>query len=167
MRTCTALRLWAASSSGGGLLALLGFFLPWLLAPTGLPGGVAVSGWRAILGLLTVGQAQEDFPLFTALVLTMVLLPLIAALVSAGLGLLALAGKTASWVPLAQRRAASAGVFLTALNLAFFEAVFAPLGQAETSASTMSWLIPGVGIWLMLVGFLAVLVSSLLLCRSR
>ncbi|HEY7349886.1 MAG TPA: hypothetical protein VH599_16330 [Ktedonobacterales bacterium] len=166
MSQSSSARTWAIVSVVGGALALIGFFVPWFFA-TGAPEGeFTVSGWRLFLA---VPQAIQEDIFFTPGFIIITLLPLVVLLSALAIlvgGFLKLIGRSARWLTVLQPWAAGLGLLYLVLGVAAFELLFQALASFDVPNPDAA-LFPGVGVWLMFVGFVVTLVASLRSLRER
>jgi hypothetical protein len=158
-------RPWPLISLMGGVLALIGYFLPWFLSSENAPNAGNVSGLGLVLNMFDVFQQGSGSPILF-FVLAILLLVGLAALAQISLAIVALSGRLTRRAVSAQIGIAIAGLALLALAVAFFSVVVSALANLDTGNASGGLLIPGFGAWLIVVGFLDGLVSGILLRRS-
>ena len=153
-------RTWTIVSVVGSALALIGFFVPWFFATGSPPGGFDISGLQLTLSVLTAPfQPYFTFSQFYLLFAFMMLL-LVAGLVTPLLAsVFDLSGRPVAW--LSRIRAFVIWIALIALlvGVGLIELLFQALASFDTPNPNATALIPGVGIWLMVVGFVETLVG--------
>jgi hypothetical protein len=154
-QTASSARVWAIVGVVGGALALIGFFVPWFFASGQ---SFSVNGVQIFQVVADVG----DTPGILLLVLPS-LIVLLAALDVLMAGFFDLSGRSALWTARLQLWAASLGLVFLLLAVGAFELLFHALANFDTLNPDAA-LIPGVGVWLMFVGFVVALVGNL---RSR
>lgn len=157
-------RPWPLINLIGGVLAAVGFFLPWFLSSERAPNAGSVSGFGLVLNLFDLFQQGAGSPVLF-FVLAVLLLVGLAALGQITLGMVALTVRLTRVGASRQMGIAIAALVLLALAVAFFSVVVSALAKLDTSANG-GLLIPGIGVWLMAVGFVDGLISSILLRRS-
>lgn len=157
-------RPWPLISLIGGVLALIGFFLPWFFSSAAAPRAGSVSGLGLVLNLFDVFQQGSGSPLLF-FVLAMLLLVGLAALAQIALGIAGLSGRLTRAGVSRQIGIAIAGLVLLVLSVGFFMIVVSALSNLDTG-NNGGLLIPGIGAWLMVVGFVDGLVSAILIRRS-
>jgi hypothetical protein len=158
-------RPWPIISLMGGALALIGFFVPWFLSSESAPNAGTVSGLSLALNLFDLFQQGAGSPVLFFVLATLLLVGL-AALGQIAFGVLALSGRLTRVGASRQIGIAIAALVLLALAVAFFAIVVSALSNLDTGSSSGGLLIPGIGVWLMAVGFVDGLVSGILLRRS-
>ena len=158
-------RPWPLISLMGGVLALIGFFLPWFLSSESAPNAGNVSGLGLVLNLFDVFQQGSGSPILF-FVLAILLLVGLAALAQIALGIAALTGRLTRVGVSRQIGSSIAALVLLVLAVGFFMVVVSALSNLDTGSANGALLIPGIGALLMAVGFLDGLVSGILLRRS-
>ncbi len=161
----SAARPWPLISLMGGALALIGFFLPWFLSSENAPNAGNVSGLGLVLNLFDLFQQGSGSPVLF-FVLAILLLVGLAAPGQMALGMVALTGRLTRAGASRQMGLAIAALVLLAVVVGFFSVVVSALANLDTGSANGGLLIPGVGVWLMAVGFVDGLVSGILLRRS-
>ncbi len=157
-------RPWPLLSLVGGVLALIGFFVPWFFSSESAPNAGSVSGLGLVLNLFDQFQQGAGSPLLF-FVLAILLIVGLAALGQIAFGVLALSGRLTRVGASRQIGIAIAGLVLLALSVGFFMIVVSALSNLDTG-NNGGLLIPGIGAWLMAVGFVDGLVSGILIRRS-
>ena len=150
-------RAWAMVSMAGSVLAMIGFCVPWFFA-TGVPQGeFSYSGLQ-----LTQAVLLAPFQSFTSfyLLMTFVVLLLVAMLLATFLAsLFDLLERPIAWLARARVRVAWTALLALLVGVGLNELLVQMMAGFDTNHSH-AILIPGVGIWLMFVGFVATLAGS-------
>jgi hypothetical protein len=164
MQSSSTARKWAIASITAGALVGVGFSVPWFFASDASSVRLAGSGWQGLANM-TQGLQQGSAPFLVVLLLVLFLFLLLAALFFLVIGALGLAGRTAPWMARAQIVAACVGLVVLALEVGFIELIFSALANFDVPNPNAA-LIPGVGVWLMLVGLLTALLSGIRFRRA-
>lgn len=156
-------RTWPITTLAGGVLALIGFSVPWFFATGVQAGDFSVNGWRLFLAVPSAMQDGSFFSPGFLLIFLLLLGVLVGAAIILVVGFQDVVGKLTTRQVRLQIGAASVGMFLMLLSVGAFALLFRGLANLDNPDPT-AVLIPGVGVLLMFVGFGVALVAGV---RSR
>jgi hypothetical protein len=153
-------RTWAIVSVAGSALATIGFCVPWFVA-TGVPRGeFGFSGVQLIQAvLLAPFQPSFLFTSFYLLLAFVVVLLVVLLLITFLASLFDLLERPIAWMARARVGMAWTALLALLVGVGLNELFLQMMAGFDITHST-AILIPGVGIWLMFLGFVATLVSS-------
>jgi hypothetical protein len=150
-------RTWAVVSVVGSVLALVGFFVPWFFATDPV---FRMSGeWITMVVLLAPFQPYFTFFSFYILIALLLLLGVAGLVVPFVSGLSNLLGRPVSWLSRLHLGLAWAALIALLLGVGIVECIFQIAQSFDTSHSN-AMLIPGVGVWLMFLGFVMTIISG-------